>query len=165
MKRNIWKILFSFSVEYGHILFCHLISFALLSNCLGDIYFDTVNSLDSSKVSRNEAINKVYLTIAVKKSLCPQASDILLLSAGFFTTKQGSGCTGISTTKKSEKTLQSCDSKYNYFEKKDLNVCILEILTYPCEPLTITDSRTNYRLNFPICRGMFGPGGSGPTQI
>ncbi|WP_246834857.1 hypothetical protein [Leptospira levettii] len=136
----------------------------LLSHCVGDLFFDTKNEMDSSKVSRDEAVRKFSAAILVKKSLCPAASDFYLLSAGYFTTKRAIGCTGSKTTEKSQKSLRSCASLSDYVEKKDLDVCLGEVLFFPCELFDKTKPSI-FQLNFPVCRGLFGPGGTSGTSL
>ncbi|MCW7516043.1 hypothetical protein ND810_12810 [Leptospira levettii] len=136
----------------------------LFGNCVGDLFFDTKNEMDSSKVSRDEAVRKFSAAILVKKSLCPAASDFYLLSAGYFTTKRAIGCTGSKTTEKSQKSLRSCASLSDYVEKKDLDVCLGEVLFFPCELFDKTKPSI-FQLNFPVCRGLFGPGGTSGTSL
>ncbi|WP_244935657.1 hypothetical protein [Leptospira bouyouniensis] len=136
----------------------------MFTHCVGDLYFDTKNELDSSKVTRDEAVRKFSATLILKRSICPEASDFLLLSAGYFTTRRAIGCTGSKTTEKSQKTLQSCASLSDYVEKKALDVCLGEVLFFPCEQFD-RNKPTIFQLNFPVCRGLFGPGGSSGNSI
>ncbi|MDF3818924.1 hypothetical protein P3G55_03375 [Leptospira sp. 96542] len=133
---------------------------ATLNNCIGDLYFDTKNELDPSKVTRNEAFRKFTAAVVLKKAICPEASESLLVLAGYNTTEQALSCKSTAMTKKTQKALQSCDSFYGYVEKRNLDVCIREVLLIPCEPLIEGRGNTNFQLNFPVCRGLFGPGSS-----
>lgn len=131
--------------------------------CIGDFYFDTRDSFDDSKVSRSYAVRQFYSAVVVKRSLCPGSIDSSLFSAGFNTTNLKAGCNGFSTTKESQKTLRSCNSETAYVEKKDLAICINEVLFFPCE--SIANARVVLRPNFPVCRGMFGPGPAAPLSM
>ncbi|WP_291880747.1 hypothetical protein [Leptospira sp.] len=136
----------------------------LFGNCVGDLFFDTKNELDTSKIPRDEAFRKFSVALLFKKSICPDASDFYLLSAGYLTTRRAVSCTSSKTTDKSQKTLQSCASLSDYVEKKSLDVCIGEVLFFPCEQFD-RNKPTIFQLNFPVCRGLFGPGGSSGNTI
>ncbi|XDD45682.1 hypothetical protein AB3N60_13320 [Leptospira sp. WS39.C2] len=136
----------------------------LFGNCVGDLFFDTKNELDTSKIPREEAFRKFSAALLFKKSICLEASDFYLLSAGYFTTRRSLGCTGSKTTDKSQKTLQSCASLSGYVEKKDMDVCVGEVLFFPCDQFDQNKPRI-FQLNFPVCRGLFGPGGSSGNTI
>ncbi|XDD53464.1 hypothetical protein AB3N62_13385 [Leptospira sp. WS4.C2] len=135
----------------------------LFFGCVGDLYYDTRNSLDDSKVSRSYAVRQFYSALLVKRSLCPGSIDSTLFAAGYFTTSLKSGCNGFSTTKESQVTLRSCGSVYEYVEKKDLKVCLNEVLFYPCE--SIVKASGSPTPNFPVCRGLFGPGDAGSVYM
>ncbi|TGM78320.1 hypothetical protein EHR01_07620 [Leptospira mtsangambouensis] len=135
----------------------------LFYGCIGDFFFDTQNELNENKVSRDVALRQFYGALVVKRSLCPQSIDVTLTSAAYYTTNVGTGCNGISTTKKSQFSFRSCESVYHYVEKKDLTVCLNEVLFFPCE--SIVKASGNIRPNFPICRGLFGPGPETPLSM
>ncbi|TGM25527.1 hypothetical protein [Leptospira meyeri] len=135
----------------------------LFFGCVGDLYYDTRDGLDDSKVSRHEAVKKFNSAVLLKRSLCPGSIDSTLLSASYYTTSLKSGCNGFSTTKESQATLRSCRSVYSYVEKKDLTVCLSEVLFFPCE--SIVKASGTIAPNFPVCRGLFGPGPAGSVYM
>lgn len=132
-------------------------------HCIGDLYFDTKNNLDDSKVTRDYAVRQFYGAVIVKRSLCPQNIDFVLSSASAFTTALKPGCNGVSVDQNSEQSLRSCRSVHAYVEKKDLLVCLNEVLFFPCE--TIQKANLVLRPNFPVCRGLFGPGPAAPLSM
>ncbi|TGK55382.1 hypothetical protein EHQ16_08460 [Leptospira kanakyensis] len=135
----------------------------LFYGCIGDLYFDTHNEMNGDKVSRDVAVRQFYGALLVKRSLCPQSIDTTLTSAGYYTTNIGSGCSGSSTTDESKYTLRSCKSVYKYVHKKDLTVCLNEVLFFPCE--SVANASRVLRPNFPVCRGLFGPGPETPLSM
>ncbi|TGM42525.1 hypothetical protein EHQ92_17210 [Leptospira biflexa] len=140
-----------------------VICFSFSFSCVGDLYFDTKNDMDESMVSRDYALRQFYSAVIVKRSLCPQNIDLALLSGSYHTSTLKGSCDRTSFYKNSEKSLRSCKSLHTHVEKKDLVVCINEILFYPCE--TIQKANSALRPNFPICRGLFGPGPGTPLSM
>ncbi|EMY60478.1 hypothetical protein [Leptospira terpstrae] len=153
-------IQFKFHLYLQKIVF--LVSF-IFFGCIGDLYYDSRDGLDDSKVSRSYAVRKFYSALLVKRTLCPVSIDTTLFSAAYYTTSLKSGCNGFSTTKESQRTLRSCGSVYEYVEKKDLTVCLNEVLFFPCE--SIVKASGNVAPNFPVCRGLFGPADAGSVYL
>ncbi|WP_241548152.1 hypothetical protein [Leptospira yasudae] len=130
-----------------------ILSVLFYSNCILDPFYSAKDRNDPSKVSRQEAEEKIFATAALKAAICGEVSQKGILARVFMTVSDNI-CYGYKPPFDTDnsKNLRSCKNEYSYVSKDNLESCISEIILSPCE--TTSDINIALSIGYQACTSM-----------
>ena len=98
---------------------------ALVTCCLADPFYDTVESRDPALMPRSEATFRVHNAVIAKIASCPD-SDVAFALTGILSSDFG-------CEDKDLNGLRSCAQRDRYVKRSEVDDCVYAILLVPCD--------------------------------